>query len=225
MSSSMQKRVLMEIAMKCLNLNPKGAFVAACVLVASLLFCPATATASLIAFDTFGPGDSYNTGARFGVDGNADFQAFQFVPTESGTLDNITVALGRTGTGTSATQFDLFDGTAGALGALLESFVVPNNVAPGTSLGEVVTFSSIGKPLLNSGQIYWLSYSEPNAADGSSSLWFFNDQGLSGTRLTSVLSAATNVLPAFRIDLGEVPEPSTILLLGLAGLAFFARRS
>lgn len=205
--------------------NVNGMAVALCVLLGCIALCPASATATVIAFDTFGAGNSYDIGGRFGVDGSAGFQAFQFTPIASGTLDDVSVALGRRTFATTQTQFDLYDGTASALGILLESFVIPNTVTPGLSPGAVVTFSSILHPLLTPGQIYWLSYSEPDAADGSSSLWFFNDQGLTGTRLTSALPAATNVMPAFRINV-SVPVPSTILLmvLSIAALSWTAKR-
>ena len=187
---------------------------------------PMGAGAALIVTDTFGPGDSYDTGGRFGVDGIGDFQAFLFTPTASGALEQITVAIGRESVATTQTRFELFDGTAGALGTLLETFDIANNVAPGQTPGAVVSFGSLAQPVLTAGQIYWLSYSEPDAADQSSSLWFFNDQGLTGTRLTSALPAQTNILPAFRIEVADVSEPAAALLLmvGLVGCALGRRR-
>jgi len=113
------------------------AFVTVCLIGTALVMSPGAVDAAVTAFDTFGPGDSYAPGP-YGVDGNAAFQAFRFVPTESGALDAITVAIGRTGTATTATRFDLYDGTDSALGSLLESFVVPNLAAPGFT-GAVVS--------------------------------------------------------------------------------------
>ena len=176
---------------------------------------PLPVTAAPVLFDTFGPNDSYNIDSRYGVDGNAEFQAFRFVPNESAAVGEITVALGRTAVTTSETQFNLYDGTAVGLGNLLESFNVSNTVVPGLSPGEVVTFSSLNQPFLTAGQNYWLNFTEPNVSDGSRSLWFFNDQGIFGTRLTGVLPAQDHTLPAFRVE--AVPEPTTTWLL-LAGL-------
>ncbi len=60
-----------------------------------VLMTTETARGAITVFDTFGVGNAYDTGTRYGVDGNTAFQAFLFVPTSSGTLSDITVALGR----------------------------------------------------------------------------------------------------------------------------------
>jgi hypothetical protein len=59
----------------------------------ALACCPSRVQADPIVFNTFGPGFSYNTSAGWGVDGIGTFHAFRFVPTRSGVLDRITVAL------------------------------------------------------------------------------------------------------------------------------------
>jgi len=159
---------------------------------------PKTTEASLTVFDTFGPGDSYDTEHKYGTDGNIGFQAFQFVPSASGFLETITVALGRSGTVPTETQFDLYAGTSTTLGTLLESIIVSN-----TTPGSVVSFSSLVKPKLDAGQYYWLSYTEPSAPDGIRSLWFFS-LGYWGTRVTSCLPAHEAALPAFRIEVNQV---------------------
>jgi len=169
-----------------------------CLFGVSFAMSPKTAEASLTVFDTFGPGDSYDTEYKYGTDGNLGFQAFQFVPTASGFLDTVTVALGRSGTAPTETQFDLYAGTSTTLGTLLESIIVSN-----TTPGSVVSFSSLIKPQLEAGQYYWLSYTEPGAPDGISSLWFFS-LGYWGTRITSCLPAHDAALPAFRIEVNQV---------------------
>lgn len=159
-------------------------------------------------FNTFGPGDSSNPNFRYAVNGEAEFQAFRFVPTSSGTLTSITVALGRTGTD-PITRFQLYAGTfpPTTLGGLIETFDVPNMVTPGSTPG-VIVFSSALNPALTAGQNYWLSITEPGPQTSSLSLWFFNDQGIFGTRITETQLAHVAALPAFRVDAVPVPEPS-----------------
>ncbi len=62
---------------------------------------PTTASAEVV-FDTFGPGDSYNENFKYSSGG-----MFHFDPSKSGLLASITVALGRTSTATTQTQFAL----------------------------------------------------------------------------------------------------------------------
>ena len=186
-----------------------------------VLMTAETARGAITVFDTFGVGNAYDTGTRYGVDGNTAFQAFLFVPTSSGTLSDITVALGRSSALTLFTQFNLYAGTPTALGALLESNVVPNSVPVGLTPGQVVNFSSVVQPLLIAGQNYWLSFTEPNAADGSTSFWFFNSQATFGTRLTNLLPAATAANPAFRISVNPVPEPNFLPVMLSSMVGFF----
>jgi hypothetical protein len=188
------------------------------VLVGLAVLCPA-AMADSILFTTFGPGNSYDTGHQYGVV-VGDFQAFQFTPLTSAALGSIIVALAGTG---PTTEFDLYTGTSTALGSLIETFVVPNPTSR-----SIVTFNSVIKPTLTAGQLYWLSFTEPPGAPPATSLstWSFNDQGILGNRLTSVLPAARATLPAFSVQ-AAVPEPTSVLLLatGLAAIGLVRLRN
>jgi hypothetical protein len=171
---------------------------------------PAPAQPTL--FSTFGSGDGFAEFGPYGVNGNTEWQAFRFVATGSGLLGQITVAIGRTSAAQTATQFDLHDGTSPtSLGALLETFVVPNTVPPDPVtpfLGEVVTFASAARPTVTAGQAYWLRFTEPDAPNGASSLWFKNPLGVNGPRLTAVLPVHPGVLPAFRLQAVASPGSS-----------------
>lgn len=195
---------------------------------ALLAAAPRPAGAAAITFDTFDPAMAFDN-PPYGVNGSAQFQAFRFVATVTGTLEQITVALGRTDPMQANTVFQLYDDAGGvALGPLLETFVVANTAAPDPTApfdGALVAFASALGPLLSAGQAYWLSFTEPEAANVASSLWFRNPLGLTGTRLTSELPAATNFLPAFRVEVvaARVPAPATWLLL-VAGTVLLRRR-
>lgn len=207
--------------------RPVAAFLGFMVAIAAMP--PVAANASVITFDTFGAGNSFHPGFVYSADGNTAFQAFQFTAGSSGALAGITVAIGRTGAGTTNTQFDLFADNSNALGGLLESSLVPNTVpvdsTPPFTAG-IISLSSVVQPILTAGQSYWLSITEPNAADGSVSLWFNNDQGITGRRITPVQSRVGSALPAFRVEVTQILEPGTLALFcfGLVGLGIVRRK-
>ncbi len=179
------------------------------------------AVAGPILFDTFGPGDTFGAGA-YGVDGNAEFQAFRFIPTATGVLEQITVALGRTSDVQTTTTFNLYEDAGGVnLGALIESFAVPNTATPAAFpdplIGAVVTFASGAAPTLTGGVAYWLSFTEADVMNGARSGWFFNTIGVNGTRLTNALPANAGLLPAFRVEARAIPEPATSALVLVGG--------
>jgi hypothetical protein len=177
---------------------------------------PAHAT---VVFNTFGSGDTFDSSHRYAVDGDLEFQAFRFSPSSSGILDTITVALARDSAATRETEFDLYDGTSSALGALLESFQVSNTI---DLPGGVVSFSSVDQPMLTQSSFYWLSITEPDTGNGSHSLWLFNDQSIGTIRLTQN-SQTPGLAPAFSVTV-LVPEPATWALIVIAAVGVLGAR-
>ena len=182
-----------------------------------------SSNAATVVFDTFGPADSYSS-LKYGIDGTV-FQAFFFQPSASGGLSRITTVLGRTTTATTQTIFNLYAGTASSIGALLKSFTVPNSASVGS--GAIVTMNSVLMPSLVAGQYYWLSFTEPNAADGSSSTWSFNNQGYFDITIKSA-GSSVGYLPAFRVEVDATPLPAALPLfatgLGAIGLLGWQRK-
>ncbi len=182
-----------------------------------------------VLYSTLGPGGSYNTNNKYAQDGNTIYQAFLFQPSATAALASITVALAQQTPIANQTQFQLFAGDATNLLTLLESWVVANN-AP--EPGVLLTMNSVNTPLLTAGAHYWLAITEPDAPNGPNSLWYFNNQGIFGTRRTSFGIALGSGMPAFQVNSPNVdienqtPEPSAGLVvgLGLALVTFFAKR-
>ena len=163
------------------------------------LSCP-RCDASVL-YTTFGSGYTYLSWCYGVDDGPTGYQAFLFVPAQSGNLGTIKVALGRQDASTTQTRFDLYQGTPTSFGALLETFLLANTTPPGLSGGAVVTLTSASHPILNAGTNYWLSFCEPDPPNGSYSLWFNTDQSLYGTRMTFGFPAEPGyLLPAFSVE-------------------------
>jgi len=178
--------------------------------IASIMW-PVSASAAAIVFDTFGPGDSYDTDFKY-----SSGQAFLFEPTQSGPLVSISVALGRPSTETTQTSFSLVEEVSPNVFSLLESWIIPNETPPLPSPGALVSFDSVVQPALLVGHSYWLGmgFAFPE------SLWFFNDQGIVGKRSGSDIISA---LPAFRVTV--VPEPSTVVLLMVGAMLLAVLRA
>jgi hypothetical protein len=195
------------------------------------LFCALPARGGIV-FSDFGPGDTYNNtiggysiGGASGAFGQVDIQGATFTAGLTGTLSEIDVPFNNQGwPGLFNLGLYANDGT-GKVGALLEWF---QNVGPATTSSGIFSVSSSLHPLLTTGDAYWLI---ATPADPSTAVyWNENSIPTYGTMYTdingSVAYLTGQLLPAFRVIAAtSVPEPSSLLLLSVGGLALVGARS
>lgn len=183
----------------------------------------ASAQAQLVAFNNFGPGDTYqiNNSSTISAAGSAaglNTQGFQFTSAESGAVTSITVAAAHI-FATNAVDFQLFADNSGVLGSAVGSAVTLTN-RPAFGSPSLVSFVPAGASLV-AGQKYWLVASANGDAFMGWNQALFGNNGprysLTGSGAT--YSTASNQA-AFRVE--TVPEPMTMSVL--AGLGLLAAR-
>jgi hypothetical protein len=179
------------------------------------------AAPTVVVFDSFGAGNSYNTSVAWGVSGAGTSggyrgQAEWFVPTASGNLSASTLAMFQQGGTGRVNYFLAQDNGSGIPGTILENY---NNTLTPTGL---LTLNSSSHPFLQAGLTYWLC-TEP-ADSTTSNAWFENNQGRalgfaferSQWGWSAVNNPASNPNSGvFRISVTPVPEPSTCVLVAL----------
>lgn len=189
----------------------------------------AVSSQAVVTFNTFGSGNSTkNFGWGFGDIRDARV-ATQFTPTVSGTLESIVLAVQRSTTPANAT-ISLFEDSGNDIGALMTSFVTL--VGP----GGITTFTSSNPALkLTAGNKYWVEAKTTTAGSDLYSGLLINNQGIRGfNKIGAVLGTASNPtstytvssageVPALRVTVAPVPEPSTLAAMGLF-TAFTAMR-
>lgn len=179
-------------------------------------------------YNSFGPGNTYTTYADWGVSGASGPGGFvghaeSFVPTVSGNLEALQVAVGQLSSGTGLANFFVAANSGGTPGVKLESFM---NVlaSPSSSSSLLVTMNSITQPLLQAGTTYWLC-AEP-AQNTTAIGWFVNNQGYSneyaqesppGMWTSAPVTIGANGV--FDVSVIPVPEPS-IVGLAILGSGF-----
>jgi hypothetical protein len=179
-----------------------------------------TTPAQVVVFNSFGPGNTYNSGIVWAISGASISggyrgQAEFFTPGISGYLSSILLATYRESGGSGYSNFYIAqDNGSGIPGTILESFTNIQNA------NGLLTLNSTVQPLLQAGTEYWLC-DEPTA-DNSYNGWYENNQGYANGFAfeRSEWSWAAIPPPApssgvFRVSVTPVPEPS---VTGLATL-------
>ena len=186
--------------------------------------------AQVIVYDSFGAGNSYNSGVAWAVSGASTSggyrgQAEFFVPGTSGYLAGIQVATIHLSGSLLSNFYIAQDNGSGIPGAILETY---SNVV---NANGTMSIGSATHPLLQAGQEYWLC-DEPATSDANNG-WYENSQnvanGFAFERSEWSWSAITGSVPpsgVFRVTVTPVPEPTAAGLMALGGgwLGFRLRR-
>lgn len=184
-----------------------------------------------LAYNSFGPGNTYDTGHRWLIEPTDAAHGYQgrgesFVAGVSGYLIFVQLATLQQ-SGSTLGDFTIAqDNGSGLPGTVLESF---NNIV---NQNGITTLNSVATPLLQAGQKYWLT-DDPTTGVNA---WAFNNQGITGTGAYETTGGpgvwfnqgvASQTDGAFSIGVMPVPvpEPASVGLLLLGGGLLAARVS
>jgi hypothetical protein len=185
-----------------------------------------------IIFNDFGPGGTYNTSTGYTISGPTSNvgtaftqgNAFTITPTSDFLLQQVQLAVGLV-SGPNEVVVTLRADAGGKPGAVLESFTFNGQMGNFGNFNPPLVADSVLHPLLEAGMPYWL-IAEPG--DPSTwAAWNLNSIGATGPRAISQaggpFSVQTDTLATFEITgtpfVPTVPEPSSLALLSLGGLA------
>jgi hypothetical protein len=186
--------------------------------------------ASTVLFNTFGPGDIYNTNMAYMIgfppDEWVSGNQFMIGTSEPYYLDKIELAAGLF-TGTNQIDVWLMNDSSGKPGTTIEAFNLVNMMQSYGFIYPPLSADSVLHPLLYPGTPYWLAVSAP--ATDTSAGWYLSDPEVFGLRAyytdSNPWSTADFQIGAFRITGSVIPVPSAIILGSIgAGLAGWLRR-
>jgi hypothetical protein len=182
------------------------------------------ALATVTAYDSFSPGDSYNTTVTWTVyNAGGGYQAIAtpFVSTATGQVQTYSVAV----FGNKAFTLQLFQDDGGMHGAVLETMTTSISPYRYPNSG-LMTITSVGQPNLITGNTYWVGLLPASNSDGG---WMWNNSlrtGMAyktgGAASSWLLAGAPNdAQPALRV---EVPEPAAIGVFAVSILGLLNHR-
>ncbi len=183
------------------------------------LFC-GNAHAAFV-FSNFGPGDTFNTNSAHSLD-NIHVPGMKFTATGGGTLSQINLALSSIG-GSTAVTVEFYADNANTIGTLLASGSTTTNGLFGDAHPPSV--APMTATTIVSGTDYWVvaKSASPFNDWNFTSPATFGRVALSNNGGASYSYANNAIQSAFSVEAAPanaVPEPSSLALLSLGGLAF-----
>lgn len=197
-------------------MKPVLAFAAA----ATLTLAGASAHAGVL-FNNFGPGDTFEEGTGWTVStaatpavGEANTPGFEFTAADSGSVDQIDIAMMQVQGAAGDVQVKLY---TGGFGALLGTWTLSNLPTFGNSGVAPVSISGITGINLVGGSSYVL---QAVATGGAYGVWGWNATNDLAPWFDGTAPKGENVTGAFRITSGDsvVPEPGAwaLMILGFS---------
>ncbi len=189
----------------------------------------ASLSSAQVFVNTFGSGDTYNTGIGATISGSSSavgsefVQGFQFTSANTGSIGQMVIAMGHVA-GTPQVTMRLYADNSNTLGSQVGSDYTTTVNSGSFGVGtEVITRDVSGAGwTVTAGQNYWLMAQSANDAWLA---WNWSTDGGTYTRASINNGGAPNYFndTGLAVRLEAVPEPASMIALG-AGLLAVARR-